>query len=180
LRKATKRAKWYHTQGTPYHVDHFGDAEESIAEALDATKYPCYGSGKLCRETLTLEVEPGVIIEAAHHIGFASVYPSTPLQKELHATLLDVVKRHRPLPDLQIRSHVHNETQIIQGKMLITTTPCWQLQTRFARRSSVHRLQPDIGGMFIVADYFAKKRNEPACRVWSELYDLPRIEIAKL
>jgi hypothetical protein len=176
LRSVTRKAKWYFTQGTPYHVDHFGDAEEDIAEAMDATPYPCYGSGKLCRETLTLRVD-GLIVEAAHHIGFASVYPTTPIQKEILATLLDVVVNGVPQPDLQIRSHVHNHTYVMQNRCHMLTSPCWQLQTRYGRKNSVHRLKPHIGGLLIEADYKAK---ENPFRIRYEGYKLPDIEIAEL
>jgi hypothetical protein len=180
LRSATRKAKWYFTQGTPYHVGNFGSAEEDIAAAMDATRYPSLGSGKLCRETLTLEVDGGVIIEAAHHISTATIYKATPAEKEMQATWMDAVNNGTPLPDLQIRSHVHNYTNVEQGMGRVVTTPCWQLQTRYARKNSVHRLQPHIGGILIEADYQAKKRGNSACQVRREIYKLPPVKIAQL
>lgn len=181
LRIATRKAAWYFTQGTPYHVGHFSEAEEDIAEAMDATPYYGPGGGKLCHDVLTLsEVDGGVTIEAAHHIAFASVYRATPLEKEAQATWHDVVNNDVQLPDLQIRSHVHNYTQLEQGKQLMVTTPCWQLQNRFPRKSSIHRNMPHIGGIFIEADYAATKRGEAACRVSRQIYKLPRAPINKL
>jgi hypothetical protein len=180
LRSVTRKAKWYFTQGTPYHTGHFGDAEEDIAEAMDATAYPSLGTGKLCRETLTLAVDGGVIIEAAHHISTASVYKTTPLEKEMQATWMNVVNNECPLPDLQIRSHVHNYSNVEQGLGRAITTPCWQLQTRYARKKSVHRLMPHIGGVLVEADYQAKKRGTSACQVRREIYKLPPVKIAQL
>lgn len=168
LRSVTRKAKWYFTQGTPYHVGHFGEAEEDIAEAMGATAYPSVGSGKLCREVLTLEVEPGFILQAAHHIGFASVYTTTPLEKERQASR--VAGR---AVNLQVRSHVHNYTEVFKGNCRTVTSPCWQLQTRYARKNSVDRLLPDIGGLFVEVD-------KGKSRVWPELYDIPDVEIAKL
>lgn len=180
LRSVTRKAKWYFTQGTPYHVGNFGNAEEDIAEAMDATAYPSVGTGKLCREVLTLQVDGGVIIEAAHHVGFASIYKATPLEKEIRSTWMDVINNGVPMPDLQVRSHVHNYTNIEQEMSRAVTTPCWQLQTRFARKKSVHLLKPHIGGIFVEADYAAKKRGQSACRVEKKTYKLPPLEIAKL
>lgn len=179
LRAATKRAVWLFTMGTAYHTGHFSEAEEDIAEAMEASPYSGPGGGKLCHDVATLKIDDGVIIEAAHHISFASVYRSTPLEKEAQATWHDVVNNEAPLPDLQIRSHVHNYSQLEQGKQLMVTTPCWQLQNRFPRKSSVHRNIPHIGGIFIEADYEAKKRGEPACRVKRKLYKLPPLPVTE-
>ena len=170
LRSVTRKAKWYFTQGTPYHVGNFGEAEEDLAEAMGGSKYPSVGTGKLCREVLTLDIN-GFILEAAHHIGFASVYTSTPLEKEIVATKLHASE----IPHLQIRSHVHNYRNLEHGRGRIVTTPCWQLQTRYARKSSVHRLKPHLGGTYIQIDT-KTKRSE----VWAELYEVPSVEIAKL
>ena len=171
LRSVTRKAKWYFTQGTPYHTGHFGEAEEDIAEAMGATPYPSVGSGKLCRETLTLDVD-GVIVEAAHHISFAAVYPATPMEKEAKSSLLAQV-----VPDLMIRSHVHRHKQIDNR---IVTTPCWQLQTRFGRKNSVHQVVPSIGGTYIAIDPSAKKSGHTPCKIDFELYELPPVGIAKL
>lgn len=168
LRSVTRKAKWYFTQGTPYHVSHFGEAEEDIAEAMSATAYPSVGSGKLCREVLTLDVDSGFLLQAAHHVGFASVYTTTPLEKERQAS-----KAAGRNLSLQIRSHVHNHTEVMKGGCRIVTSPCWQLQTRFARKSSVDRLLPDIGGLFIEID-------KGKSHVWAETYELPEVQIAKL
>lgn len=173
LRSVTRKAKWYFTQGTPYHVGHFGSAEEDIAEAMGGTAYPGPGSGKLCREVLLLDID-GVLIEAAHHIAFASVYPATPLDKEVRGADAD---RDERVPDLMIRSHVHRKKQIDQR---IITTPCWELQTRYQRKSYLHLVKPDIGGTYIEVDSSAKKAGYPPCQVKFETYTLPQRPIASL
>lgn len=177
LRSVTRKAKWFHTQGTPYHTGSYGNAEEDIAEAMGALPYNGIGTGKLCKEVLTIQVDGGVIVEAAHHVSFSSVYRATPLEKEAQATWQDVVNNEVPLPDIQVRSHVHNYTCLEQAKQILVTTPCWKLQDRYARKASVHRIKPHLGGIFITADYQAKKRGDPACKVLRETYKLPPVPI---
>jgi hypothetical protein len=177
LRSISAKAKWYFTQGTPYHTGHFGEAEEDIAEAMDATAYPSVGSGKLCREVLTLWVED-VLLEAAHHISFSSTYKSTPLEKEAQATWMAAATHQLPIPDLQIRSHVHHFRHLGHPTGGILTTPCWQLQTRFARKNSTRRLLPDIGGTLLTIH--GKTKGAPWYDLHAERYKLPKIHIATL
>ena len=182
LRKKTNQAKWFFTQGTPYHVGEWGDAEESIASALGATEYLSLGNGKLCREVLWLSME-GVILEAAHHIsGGTGFYRLTSLDREAQWSALSGKDASKGIPksDLLIRSHVHNFAYGEHASKQILTTPCWQLQTRYARKHSVHRLHPDIGGIMLEIDGEAKLKGEAPCIVRKELYTLPPVAITSL
>jgi hypothetical protein len=177
-----KKAKFYFTQGTPYHVGHYGDAEENIAESLDAERYQSVGTGRLCREVLWLDVD-GVLIEAAHHItpsiGF---YRLTALDREGQWSALSAKDATKGVPksDILIRSHVHYFAHAEHASKQIVTTPCWQLQTRYMRKASVHRMHPDIGGLMLEIDGAAKKKGESPCRVVKELYALPPVPVTKL
>jgi hypothetical protein len=182
LRKKTNQAKYFFTQGTPYHVGEWGDAEESIASALGATEYLSLGNGKLCREVLWLSME-GVILEAAHHIsGGTGFYRLTSLDREAQWSALSGTDASKGIPksDLLIRSHVHNFAYGEHASKQILTTPCWQLQTRYARKHSVHRLHPDIGGIMLEIDGEAKLKGEAPCIVRKELYTLPPVAITSL
>jgi len=175
LRSVSGRAKWYFTQGTPYHVSHFGEAEEDVAEAMGATPYASLGTGKLCREVLRLPIGD-VLLEAAHDISFSSTYKSTPLEKETQAHWMALASHDIPLPDLQIRSHVHHYRHLGHPTGAILTTPCWQLQTRYARKNSTVRLLPDIGGIFLTIH--GKAEGAPWYNVYPEKYKLPPMPIA--
>ena len=177
LRAVTRRAEWFFTQGTPYHVSYWGEAEEDIAQAMGATPYPSVGSGKLCREVLKMDFE-GVILEAAHHIAFSSVYKATPLEKEVQATWMAHAVHKAILPDIQIRSHVHTKRALHHPTGITVTTPCWKLQDRFPRKSSLYRILPDIGGTYITLDGQAKLEGRRCCDAWFEPYDLPPLPIA--
>lgn len=182
LRKKTQSAKWYFTQGTPYHVGEWGGQEEAIARALGATEYQSLGTGKLCREVLWLSME-GVIIEAAHHIsGGTGFYRLTSLDREAQWSALSAKDATKGIPkaDLLVRSHVHNFAYGEHASKAVLTTPCWELQTRYARKHSVHRLHPDIGGIMIEVDGSAKEKGEAPCRVIKEMYALPPVAVTAL
>lgn len=182
LKKRASAAKWYFTQGTPYHVGNFGAAEEDIAAALGGEEYFSVGTGKLCRETLWLETE-GVIIEAAHHISVSTgFYRLTALDREMQWSAISGKDSTKGVPkaDLIVRSHVHYFSLGEHASKIGVTTPCWQLQTRYMRKHSVHRLHPDVGGLLIEIDGEAKKRGEPPCHVLKELYSLPPVGTTKL
>jgi len=182
LKKAVgPKAKWYFTQGTPYHVGNYGDAEESVAEAMGAEAYTSLGTGRLCREVLWLDVD-GVIVEAAHHItpttGF---YRLTAIDREAQWSAISAKDASKGVPksDILIRSHVHNFSYGEHASKQILTTPAWQLQTRFMRHSSVHRMHPDIGGIFLEIDGKAKAKGEAPCHVRKEMYALPQVSVTK-
>lgn len=183
LRNATgERCKWYFTQGTPYHVGDFGGHEEAVALALGATPYQSLGTGKLCREILWLEME-GVILEASHHIATTTgFYRLTALDREGQWSAIAGKDATKGIPkaDVLIRSHVHHFARGEHASKDMFSTPCWQLQTRFMRKNSNHRMHPDIGGIKIALDGEAKERGENPCHVTKKLYRLPAIITTKL
>jgi hypothetical protein len=183
LRKATGSApKWYFTQGTPYHVGNFGDAEEEIAHQCAAEKYSSVGTGKYCREVLWLKTE-GVIIEAAHHVsGTTGFYRLTGIDREMQWSAMAGKDDLKGVPksDLLVRSHLHHFVSGEHASKQGIITPCWQLQTRYARKHSVSRLLPDIGGILLTVDGEAKKRGEAPVAITKELYRLPQIRLTEL
>lgn len=182
LRNRLPKAKFYFTQGTPYHVGHFGDAEENVATALDAQAYSSVGTGRLCREILWLSTE-GVIVEAAHHISVSSgFYRLTALDREMQWSALSGKDATKGVPkvDLVVRSHVHYFSKAEHASKQGVTTPCWQLQTRYMRKNSTSRMLPDIGGLMLEVDGSAKKRGEAPIRVIKELYSLPSVTVTEL
>jgi len=182
LKAQTPGAKWYFTQGTPYHVGEWNVCEEHVAEDLGAERYLSLGTGDYCREVLWLNVD-GVIIEAAHHIAVSvGFYRLTALDREGQWSAISAKDETKGVPksDLLIRSHVHYFGHAEHASKQIVTTPCWQLQTRYMRKNSVHRMHPDIGGLFIEVDPAAKERGTASCRIQKELYKLPPIAITRL
>lgn len=182
LTNAAPNAKLYFTQGTPYHTGHWGSSEEAVARLVGADRYLSVGTGDYCREVLWLAIE-GVVIEAAHHIsGATGFYRLTSLDREAQWSALSAKDATKGVPkvDLLIRSHVHNFAYGEHASKQIVTTPCWQLQTRYARKHSVHRLHPDIGGILLEVDGEAKKKGSAPCQLIKELYSLPPVPITSL
>jgi hypothetical protein len=179
---APKSCQMFFVQGTAYHVGENGEAEEDIAAQLGARQYHSIGAGKLVREILWLDMD-GVIIEVSHPIGGNSgFYRTTALDREMQWSALSGKDSSKGVPkaDLIVRSHVHFFMVAEHASKQGCICPCWQLQTRYARKASVHRLHPDIGGVFVCVDPSAKKRGEPPCRILKQLYDLPSVPITKL
>lgn len=172
-----EEAKWYFTQGTPYHVGEFGAEEERIAVALNAAPYWSVGTGRYCREVLWLNVE-GVIVEAAHHIApSGGFYRMTSLDREAQWAAMSGKDSTKGVPKsrILIRSHVHYFGHVEHASKDIVTTPCWQLQTRFMRKNSIHRMHPDIGGVFIEID-----GSTGQVRIEKEIYNLPPVQVTEL
>jgi hypothetical protein len=179
ITKAAGGCPIYFVQGTAYHVGLNGEAEEDIASMLDARKYFSVGPGRLVREVLWLNVD-GVMIEAAHGISGSVSYRATPVDREMQWAGSASASKGVPKADLVIRAHVHNFTAVEHATRQGFTLPCWQLQTTYARKNSVHRMHPDIGGVFIEVDPQAKRRGEIATRIIKQLYDLPPVPVNAL
>jgi hypothetical protein len=134
------------------------------------------------REILWLETE-GVIIEASHHIAPTSgFYRMTSLDREAQWAAMSAKDATYGVPkaDVLIRSHVHYFGHVEHASKTIVTTPCWQLQTRFMRKNSNHRMHPNIGGIFLEIDGEAKLRGEAPCQIRKELYHLPPVQVTQL
>lgn len=182
LEKSAPGAKWYFTQGTPYHVGDWNIAEESVAANLSGEFYKSVGVGNRCREVLWLNVD-GVVIEAAHHIATnTGFYRLTALDREGQWSAISGKDESKGVPkaDLLIRSHVHYFGYGEHASKQMITTPCWQLQTRYMRKNSVHRMHPDIGGVMVEVDSAAKERGNAPCRIIKELYKLPPVGMTRL
>lgn len=173
--------KFYFTQGTPYHVGEWNVCEEHIAMDLNAEKYESVGTGNYCREVLWLDLD-GIVLEAAHHIATSvGFYRLTALDREGIFSALNGKDNSKGMPraDLLIRSHVHYFGGAEHESKQIITTPCWELQTRYMRKNSVHRMVPTIGGLFIDVDASAKERGESPCLVRKQTYKLPPVPVTK-
>lgn len=182
--KATvsEECRWYFCQGTKYHVGESGEAEEEIARMLGAERYQSVGSGILVREVLWLYIK-GVIIEVAHAIGGATgFYRATNLDRELQWSALSGKDETKGVPkaDLLVRAHRHYFMTLGHASKQGVILPCWQLQTKYARRDSVHRFHPDIGGVFVIVTPAAKERGEPPCEIIQQLYDIPPVPLTRM
>lgn len=177
-----EHCKWYFVQGTKYHVGINGDAEEEIARSLGAERYSSIGGGIHVREALWLIIDK-VIIEVAHAIGGASgFYRATNLDREMQWSAMSGKDASQGIPkaDLLIRAHRHYFMNLNHASKQGLILPCWQLQSRQARKDSLHRFHPNIGGVFITVDPEKKQRGAPPCEIEQQLYDIPPVPLTRL
>ena len=132
------------TRGTGWHSGGAGSREETIAELIGAHKDTL---GRYSRFVNWMEWN-GKVIHATHHISVASVYPLTPLYRA-QREMRERAQRGYPMPDVDIRSHVHtcHAYESTDNKWIVTA-PAWQMPTEFAHKVAPAS-HPSIGGLVI-------------------------------
>jgi len=131
LTPLAKRAKEvYVTQGTDYHVRPGGQDDEAVAQALGAIPDE---AGHHAWDWLLLDVD-GVLLDISHHSSTTMRYMTMPGEREIQFARM-VADLKGGDADIIIRSHVHHLVVMNVDGDLALTTPAWQLQTRFCRRS---------------------------------------------
>lgn len=133
----------YVTRGTEYHDATGGADIEAISKDIGAAMNP--STGQYSRWELWLNVG-GVLFNFAHHISVAPTYPATPLAKEIIRAKLNQVDCGYPIPDVIVRSHVHQYKAFPDGERWVITTPAWQLKTAYIYKKNPLAV-PDIGGL---------------------------------
>ena len=142
-----KRAKEiYVTQGSDYHVRPGAEDDEAFAKAIGAIPDE---AGHHAWDWLLLDVD-NVLLDVAHHRSVVIRYETMPGEREIQFDR-QVADIKGGSADIVIRSHSHRYTFINVDGDLALTTPAWQLQTRYARRSRwpnrwISRL---LGGIYL-------------------------------
>lgn len=173
LRPLATLAPLYSVQGTEYHGDRAGDAAEEVGKALNAVRYSGVGTGKWSKEVLDLDVD-GVVLNFAHGISVAGgFYRATAVDREGVWSALAGKEGKVPKADCVIRSHCHFFVHVEHYSKHVAITPCFQLQTRYMRKNSVYRMQPDIGALIVHVDGDAKKEGRDPIWIEKILYPLP-------
>lgn len=144
--------RYFHIRGTEAHVGKSAEAEEELAQRLEAKPN---GEGQHARYDLWVEVGAG-LVHLLHHIGTtgSQAYESTAVHKELVESFIEAGRWNRRPPDCIIRSHRHRclETNIptANGKARAFVTPAWQGKTPFVWKIPGGRLAtPQFGGVVI-------------------------------
>lgn len=156
----------YVQRGTPWHGGVGEQDTETIAEMIDAVKDE--ETGQYTQWELWLRHE-GKLFHFTHHLGFAPVYPLTPMQREMNVAKLNVVDYNYPMPDVMVRSHRHEFRAYPDGARWVFVTPCWQLKTDFVWKIRPLVL-PNIGGLFLGVEggeivYHARMYTLPAPKI---------------
>lgn len=162
-----ERPALFFVRGTPYHVGNDGDDEESIAEAMHGEEYEGEGIGYRARAVLNLKVGE-VLCHFSHHVAYSSINAATPLGREIQRAK----KRAQfgaPLPDLLIRSHVHQHAIASIDGIQAVSLPCWQMPGSHIYKNNAHPVV-DIGGAIIWIEPDAKE-----VRIECRPYPLPAL-----
>lgn len=161
------RPTLFFVRGTPYHVGSDGDDEESIAEAMRGEEYDGEGAGFRARACLNLQVG-NALLHFAHHVAYSSINAVTPLGREIHRALRRA-QAGAPMPDLLVRSHVHQYGIATIGSTQAMSLPCWQMPGSHIYKNNAHPLV-DIGGALIWVEPETKE-----IRVECKPYPLPSL-----
>lgn len=175
LSKFKNKPTMYGVSGTGYHVGTLGREEEGIAKSVGMKIYKGEGIGYHIKEVLNLQID-GITGNFAHHLSFAPVNKTMPIEKELQGALLAEMESY-PHLDYLIRNHVHYYRSVGAGYRHGATSPGWQTPTQFGRRSGVFRFRPDIGGLVIWLDKDAKNNGDDPVRIQPILYKLPKAKV---
>lgn len=147
LLKIVNREAVFVIKGTEFHDAAGGKFAEDVAESIGARIDP--DTGRRSRWGLWLEHE-GKLGFYTHHASTAKGNPGTPMQRELQLALENKHKHGWPVPDYQVRSHVHKHRVVgdYDDERHIITTPAWQLHTAYGYKKDPLWL-PDIGGLLL-------------------------------
>jgi hypothetical protein len=181
LEKNTRRqVPFYVIQGTEYHDGRGAEELESIAARIEGANIDSALTGRHCKEVLDLNVD-GVGLNFAHHVGGGSGFArSGTIDAEAVWAQLAGSKGQAQAPDLIVRSHLHFFMHIEHTHRHAFVCPCWQLQTRFARRRSAFKFMPDIGALIFHVCPDAKQQGLDPVAHTKILYKLPVPRSTKL
>jgi hypothetical protein len=116
--ETTRAKKFYMTYGTPYHCTGTEDYERNIAEYLQAP----------IKNKLKLKIG-GYVFDFKHHTGKSSIPHGggTLLEKRTVWEHLKHTTEGHSLPDITVRSHIHEHRTIDDRLGLSMTTPALKL-----------------------------------------------------
>ena len=153
------QGRYYQVRGTEAHVAKSGASEESLARRLGAVKNR---EGQSATWELWKRVGP-CIAHFSHHIGTtqSAHHESAAVNAEISKMLVDAARFQQQIPDIAVRSHRHQYTEVIlpahrqewgpganQHRIRSIVTPAWQAKTPFAYKVARGR-PPQFGGVVI-------------------------------
>lgn len=145
-----RAAHWYTVRGTPAHAGTLSWREEAVARLLATEERE--GPHSLFQAVIPVGEHT---VHAAHHISGTSspVSEFSALAKEMTLCMLDRARYGGTIPDLIVRSHIHQfkhaTLPAADGRSIsVATTPAWQLKTEFAHKHFRFG-RPQVGGLVV-------------------------------
>lgn len=168
IRNLFPAAKWYFTQGTPYHEN--PDDVRDVAWML-------LGEKPEVRRTLTLRVGEA-LIRFHHEVAFRSGWlKASSLESEFINANNSVMDAGWADVDAEVRSHCHYFLALQRKTKLGVITPCWQLQTDFVTKGSPTKNIPDLGAVVLSVDDSLKSHGMCPVGYTEYLYRHPAPEV---
>jgi len=102
-------------------------------------------------DELNVNLERGVL-QAQHNPGSCgAIYKGTIIDREILWSVIAAALQKAPDATFIVRSHLHYFHMMQTHSKTFILTPCWQLQTRYARKNR-YRWTPDVGAVLLVRD----------------------------
>lgn len=139
----SEKTKLYLVRGTPYHEKFY----EAFVQGLNPQPNP---EGGYIGDFIEFLIN-GKRINIAHHPEGSSgaIYKGTILGKASVWAAVAASSGKVKMPDVIVRSHLHFYARYQDDLCTVIHTPCFNLQTPYARKKAFYRLQPDIGAVDI-------------------------------
>ena len=145
LLKVVDRKNVWVVRGPGFHDGLAGMDAVAIGETIGAREWE---DGQSAGWVLWLEHQ-GKLFHFTHHINPSSVYPQTPMMRQMTEAKINFVDNGFPIPDVQVRSHVHNFNVATDGEgRWLFTTPCFQLRSEYSVKK-IPMSVPDIGALML-------------------------------
>lgn len=157
-------------KGTKYHEAKFTEQLEKIALKLREAGFNATYMGPI--KHLRFMKEPRVVVaNIAHETTNATVYPETPMKRDIDTMLIQSHPKIDKVPysKLIVRFHRHIWEHIDARGVHRIQVPCWQAYVPWDVKN-YYAWQPDIGGVLLLID------EQGRVRVWEYTYPLPHFE----
>jgi len=108
---------------------------------------------KTALDDISLDLGEGRAMHVQHDPGCGgAIYKGTVIDREILWSIIAESLKKAPASTHIVRSHLHyGHIMMTHGKTFVLT-PCWQLQTRYARMRNRYRWTPDLGGVLLRKD----------------------------
>ena len=161
----TAPTKIIRSAGTPYH-EGFDGTLKHFDTRFGLKRRQVHGL-----DPFDIVLADGIIINVKHHPeGAAALYLGTLQDRETLWATITEDRQGLPRAQFLIRSHLHMYGRFDGCGKIHAITPCFQLQTPYAKKQKYYRWHPTIGGIMLKYD----EMHDEVYHVVKTTYDLPR------
>jgi hypothetical protein len=147
-----KPRKIVRTEGTPYH-EGFDGALKDLDKEFGIVYRKMSRAQKERRVGIVHDIElaDGVVLNTKHQPeGSAALYMGTVQDRETLWATITEMKQGLPRADFIVRSHLHTHTRFYGCGKEHVLTPCFQLQSAYAKHRRYYRWHPTVGALLML------------------------------